>query len=239
MRNSFLRYIIVLSIFMISSVIFAQTKKIEVTAIEGSAFTNYAYEVLKEAYSRIDMELTITGLPAKRSLIVSNSGVDADGELFRISGIEKTYTNLMPIEIPLILSEWQVYSMNYDFDVKGWHSLKQYTIGVRRGIATTDNGTEGMDTQKVNSNEQLFSMLKYNRVDVVVLSKINAVKVLRNFLDLDVKLLNKPVQVIPVYHYLHKKNRDIIPTLTAAMKQMEDEGIIKQILEKHWSLLTQ
>ncbi len=232
------KFKIFISMVLISSGLFGQTQEVNFSAIEGSAFTDYAYEVLKEAYSRIDIELKISALPAKRSLINANSGDGYDGELFRISGVEKKYTNLIPIEVPLILSEWQVYSIEHDFEVNDWESLTPYKIGVRLGIATTDKGTQGMNTEEVRTNEQLFVMLEHGRVDVIVLSKINATKILRRIPATKIKLLSPPVQVIPVYHFIHKKNKDIIPKLTKALSEMQTEGLIDEILKSHWLLLT-
>lgn len=203
------------------------------TAIKGSSYTKYATEVMTEAYRRVGIEIEITPLPGTRALVTANNGDDADGELFRISGVEREYSNLLPIKIPLSLSYWQVYTIDKDFVVDGWLSLKPYVIGVRNGIATTEYGTEGMNTIKVNSNEQLFELLEKGRVDVIVLSKNNATKVLSNNPDIEVTLLDNPVEILPVYHYLHKKNSELVPLLTAVLDDMERDGTIEAIFNKN------
>ncbi len=223
---------------LIPGIIFTQSREVNFTAIEGSAYTNYAYKILEEAYSRLDIQLNVIALPAKRSLISSNAGGDINGELFRISGIERTYTNLIPIEVPLSNSEWIVYTIEHNFVVKGWDSLKPYRIGVRNGIATTDKGTFGMDTEKANTNEQLFTMLKHGRVDIIVMSKTNAAKLLNNRPITQIKALSPPIQIIPVYHFVHKDYMDIIPDLTKVLHTMENEGFIDRIFKEYWALLT-
>ncbi len=232
-----IRYIFFIITFLATGTISSPAKEVNFAVIEGSAYTNYAFKVLSEAYSRLDIELKITPLPPKRSLRSSNAGGELNGELFRISGIESTYTNLIPIQVPLSYSEWIVYAVEYDFKVNGWESLKPYKIGVRTGVATTDIGTLGMNTQGVNTNEQLFAMLEHSRVDIIVMSKTNAAKIQRNAPTPQLKALTPPVQLIPVYHFIHKDFSYIIPQITKVLQEMKDEGFIDNAFNEYWALL--
>ncbi|MFT5760784.1 MAG: polar amino acid transport system substrate-binding protein [Alteromonadaceae bacterium] len=114
--------------------------------------------VLSEVYKRVDIEIDTDLLPAKRSIRSANEGVNYDGELFRINGVEKEYTNLIPIKVPLHQSKWMVYTKNKKIKVNGWQNLKQYKLSIRRGISTTKKGTEGFNTIIVNTNKQLFEL---------------------------------------------------------------------------------
>lgn len=109
------------------------------------------------------------------------------------------------MRVPIFLSEWQVYSKNKEINIAGWKSLSPFLIGIRRGIATTDKGTNGMSVSTADSNDSLFKMLQVDRVDLVVLSKINATKVLNKVNYPKIFLASNPVEVIPVYNYVHKK----------------------------------
>lgn len=203
------------------------------SAIEGSAYTDFATTIMKEVYKRLDIDLIVTPLPAKRSLVSSNDGKELDGELFRISGIEKTYTNLIPIKVPLSVSNWLVLTIDTNIKVDGWDSLRPYRIGVRHGIATTDKGTEGMNTFKANSNEQLITMLIYGRVDIVVMSENNMKGLSHLIANSRIVALKDPVQVIPVYHYIHKKNILLIPQVRRVLEELEEEGFISAEYTKH------
>ena len=205
--------------------------KLVFSSIEKSTFTNFALSVLREAYKRIGIEIDTSPLPAKRSLRSANEGINYDGELFRISGIEHEYTNLIPIKVPLHQSKWMVFTKNKRIKVNGWQSLKQYKLGIKRGIATTKEGTKGLgfDTHIVNTNKQLFELLERDRVDAVIISKGNAQKVLNDSDFKDIVMLKTPVQVNNVYHFLHIKNKQLIPQIYKSLKKLEIEGLIEKI----------
>lgn len=205
--------------------------KLVFSSIEKSSFTNFAMSVLSEAYKRIGIDIETYPLPAKRSLRSANEGINYDGELFRISGIENEYTNLIPIKIPLHQSKWMVFTKNKKIEVNGWQSLKQYKLGIRRGIATTKKGTEelGFNTYSVNTNKQLFELLERNRVDAVIISKGNAQKALKNSDFKDIVMLENPVQVNNVYHFVHTKNKQLIPQIYKSLKKLETEGFIARM----------
>ena len=66
------------------------------TLIFGQSFdpiADISARVLKEAYKRINTEVEFKKMPAERSIENSNNGL-LDGEVNRITGIEKKYSNL-------------------------------------------------------------------------------------------------------------------------------------------------
>lgn len=223
---------LLLILFMMINIPLQSADKLVFTSIENSAFTKFALKVVRKAYENIGVEISILPLPGTRALIVANKGEAVDGELFRISGIEKVHTNLIPIEVALHKSEWMVYTKNKEFQVNGWESLKPYKIGIKRGIKTTQKGTLGMQTVLVNKNEQLFKMLDRERVDVIVISKINGKKYLDKTKYDKIKFLETPVSIIPVYHFLHIKNKHLLPKITKAMKELESKGFIEEMKNK-------
>lgn len=227
------RVFVIIIISLYSSVYLSSDSTLNFSAIEGSAYTNFATTVMKEVYDRLDLDFVVTPLPAKRSLVSSNAGGELDGELFRISGIERTYTNLIPIEVPLSASYWMVLTVDKNFEVDGWESLQPYRIGVRHGIATTDRGTEGMNTFKANTNEQLITMLINGRVDIVVMSE-NNIKGLNHLItNSSIVSLEQPVQIIPVYHFLHKSNILLVPHVRGVLEDLKAEGFITRTFNKH------
>lgn len=205
------------------------SQKLKFTGIQNSVINEVTLKVLKEAYSRMGIEISIDFYPAKRSLIISNDGINYDGEIHRIGGIEKEFPNLVPISIPINILEGVVVANKVNFMVNGWKSLNPYLIGIRRGIVFTTNGTAGMNRVVLNTNEHLFQMLAAQRIDLVVISRINALKYIPTEQRLKLKILEPPVEVYNMYHYLHKKNAHLIPELTSILKEMQKEGIIHKI----------
>ena len=196
------------------------------SAIQNASFIGYAEEVLTEAYGRLGHTIKVLELPAARSVFISNRGAGVAGELFRVSGIETKFNNLVPIPVSLSFSDWVVVSKLNTIKIEGWHSIKPYVIGTRRGVVTTDKGTIGMDTTQVNSNEQLFKMLISDRVDLIVLSKNNALKHTRNVTHKKFHILQPPIQRVPVYHFVHIQHKELIPKITAILQTMQQQGFI-------------
>jgi hypothetical protein len=50
-------------------------------------------------------------------------------------------------------------------------------------------------------------------------------------------LLIFPLVFIPGYHYLHKKHKDLVPGITSALQEMENEGLIRKMHEEYEAAL--
>ncbi len=128
--------------------------------------------ILVEAYKRFGIKATIEKLPAERSLMSSNEGL-IDGEVVRIKGIDKKYTNLIRIQTPINYFEETVFSNNHHFTVKGWESHKPYSIAIRIGIKYAEEMTKGMRVAKFVSTEKIFMLVEKSRYDICLSSRIN------------------------------------------------------------------
>ncbi|MGI2106536.1 substrate-binding periplasmic protein [Shewanella frigidimarina] len=204
------------------------------SAIENSVNTLICERVLKEAYRRINIDIVINQYPASRSLYLSEKG-STDGELFRIGGQNKKYPNLLQISVPINKLEAVAFTKNAQFTVNGWESLKPYKVGIQRGIRFAEKGTrsiKGLYTHVVNSNEQLFSLLEKDRVDVIVIAYLNGLETMQKLKIPGIKLLKPAIETYPLYHYLHKKNEHLQPEITASLQSMKEEGLIQKIRDQ-------
>lgn len=209
-------------------------EKLVFSAIQGSIQTVISEKVVAEAYRRMGIEISVTTYPGKRSLIYANEG-KADGELFRIAGMDKEFPNLLMVPVPVNTLDGMVYTKEKEFTVKGWESLRPYRIGIRRGVQFSEIGCASMNTTIVNSNEQLFEILDQGKVDIIVITRENGLDVAQRLKMPGIRALEPPIESYPLYHYLHVKNRRLVPQLTAVLQTMEKEGVIrnfqKQILD--------
>jgi len=203
------------------------------SAIKNASFIGYASEVLVEAYGRLGHTVKVLELPAARSIFISNEGAGVDGELFRVSGIETKFQNLVPIPVTLSFSDWVVVSKSNTIKIEGWHSIKSFVVGTRLGVVTTDIGTKGMEPTKVNTNKQLLKMLLSDRVDLIVLSKNNALKHTQGIEHKNLHILQPPIQSVPVYHFVHKKHARLIPKITTILKAMQQQGFISDAYSRY------
>ena len=133
-------------------------EKLKFSTMSGSMTADITANIIKEAYKRIGIGAEIIKVPAERALSLSNSG-QVDGEVFRIAGIDKKYTNLIQISVPIFIADNYLFTKHLDFTVKGWESLKPYKVGIRRGVKFAEEGTKEMDRQIVNDYHSLFTIL--------------------------------------------------------------------------------
>jgi len=200
------------------------------STLEGTIVQKISARVVGEAYRRLGIQIKIKDLPARRAISIANSGA-VDGELSRVANVEKKFTSLIPIKIPVNFIEGMVLSKDRPIVVDGWKSIKQYKIAIRRGVVFTKNGTQGMDVQVLNSWKSILSALRSQRVDVTVVPRTIALNLLKTD-QLDNIIINEPPIInLPLFHYLHKKNIALKPQLEKVLKQMQADGSIEKILK--------
>lgn len=210
------------------------------SAIQNSVNSTISLLVLREAYAKMGLDIDTKPLPAKRALIHANKG-EVDGELFRIGGIEKTNTNLVQVPVAINQLDGMVMTHGEIFEVKGWESLKPYRIAIRLGVKFSEQGTRGMTTKTFNTNKMLGWVLLAEKdqreADISVIARVNGLVVIRDIQNTGkgrgLKLLEPPIESYPLYHYLHKKNEDLVPKLTNVLKDMEASGRIRQIRREY------
>lgn len=199
-------------------------------------------EILKVVYSRLNIPMELVDLPAKRALVESSEG-RLDGEVHRNIMVQTQYPSLVMIRPALNYIEPSVFSKKERFEVKGWNSIKDYQIGIVRGVGTSEDGTKGMKSvQAVNTLDQLMLMLAEERVDVAVSDAFSGLAALKKLkLEDRVRVLKPPLQKNEIYHFLHEKHRDLIPKVERALGEMQASGELerlrKQIIEKYLAQL--
>ncbi len=204
------------------------SRTLNFSALEGSVNTAISQQVLKEAYSRLGIKISVRRYPGDRSLRYSNRG-DTDGELFRIDNIDFKYQNLIKVSVPISVMEGIAFSKRDDIKISGWSSLMPFKVGIRRGVKFSEYGTQSMKPYIVNLNQQLVSILLKDKVDLIVLTRGNGLEMIKKFNAPEIKVIEPAIEKYNLYHYLHKKNRYLIPELERVLMDMDKEGFIKKI----------
>lgn len=184
-------------------------------------------KVMREAYRRLGYSLKVIKFSGERAIWTANNGM-VDGELFRVDGIDKKYKNL--IKIPLSISEIDlvVFAKGKDFRVTGWDSLSPYVVGYRKGIkAVEHNLIKGLKTEPVTTYKQAFLKLDSGRTDVVIASRTAGMETIRDNQLQGISALEPPLMQLKIFHYLNKKNQDLVLPLTEILQQMRSEGLIE------------
>lgn len=211
------------------------------TLVLNTAFTSpisnteqngFADQVVAEALKRIGFRLETVWLPHERALINANAGID-DGDLLRIAGLQKTYPNLIRVPEQVIDLEFVASTKNENFQVNGWKSLKPYSVAIITGSKILErNVTEYAELTHVKNLDQLFKILLNGRADIIVHARWVGLGYIKKHQIKGVKILEPPLKKKKLYVYLHKKHKELVPKLAAALKSMKDDGNYQKIYNK-------
>jgi ABC-type amino acid transport substrate-binding protein len=196
-------------------------------------------EMLRAVYAKLNIKLEFEDVPGKRALALSSSG-EVDGEIQRIGTLSRDYPTLVKVTPAINYIEPAVFTTKLHFDVDGWNSIRAYSIGIVRGVGSSEAGTRGMDRVTATTGiENMIRMLDADRFDVMVTDLFSGLVAVRK-LDLQARIypLSPPLERISIYHYLHERHRDLVPKVGQVIAQMEASGelatlreaLVKQIL---------
>jgi ABC-type amino acid transport substrate-binding protein len=78
----------------------------------------------------------------------------------------------------------------------------------------------------------VLRMLNARRVDLLITARINGLLMAKE-LGLDaIKSLSPPLNRFWVYHYLHERHKDLVPTINAVFKAMQESGELEALREQ-------
>lgn len=197
---------------------------------DGIAYSSLA--VLKEAYSRLDIPVEGAAMPAARALAESDRG-RTDGEVNRIASIEPAHPDLIRIDVPVNYLEGIAYTCDPKIIVSGWESIRLHRVGIKIGIQYAEQRTQDMPhVTRVHNFNKLFDLLFAGRLDVVVASRemgnLQFARQPGRCLIANVP----PLESLPLYHYLHKSNANLVPAITDVLRKMSDSGEAAAIRER-------
>ena len=188
-------------------------------------------QVAQNALSRFGIKVEILSLPAERALRDANAGV-LDGELARVPGIEKTYSNLLFIPESLMDVEFTVFSIRHESVEPGWDGLKGHSVAFLNGWKILEKNVPGSaEITKVNSPSQLFNLLKLNRVDYIIYEKWGGIALAKSLKIDNVNVLSPPLAVRQLHMYLHNKHADLAGPLAEVLKQIKSDGTYQEIFK--------
>jgi polar amino acid transport system substrate-binding protein len=189
-------------------------------------------EMLRAIYGRLNITVEFEDVPGKRALALSSAG-DLDGEVQRIAELSREYPTLVRISPPINYIEPSVFTTTLRLDVQGWDSIRDYSIGIVRGVGSSEAGTRGMShVTATTSLENMIEMLDAGRFDVMVtdlFSGLVAVKKLK--LQSRIHPLSPPIERIYVYHYLHERHRELATQVGRVIAQMDASGELARLRE--------
>jgi len=201
--------------------------------LNTSEQTGFMDEVAGEAFKRIGITLKTVRLPAERGLKSANKGI-VDGEMSRIKGLSKKYTNL--VIVPEKIMDWEFVAFSYKpINMRqGWSSLSDKLVGHLNGWKILENNIPASaEITKTTNDVELFTLLEKRRVDYAVYELWAGRSIINNNKMKDVKLCEPAFAVKEMFIYLHKKHQTLTPKLAKALANMKKDGTYNKLVNKH------
>lgn len=198
-----------------------------VSQIENDIMSVIAFRIVKEAYRHLGIDARTEILPNERALRDANNGA-TDAENIRKAGIDKIYSNLIPVSERVLDFDVIAFTTGLTFTVNGWDSLRPYSICLLRGMKVAEDGTAGMRQLISNTPEQVIRMLAAGRCDVAVLGRGVWTEIDRLRVG-SFRSLEPPISTIPLFHYVNRRHADLAPKLAEVLSLMRHDGTIDRL----------
>jgi len=184
-------------------------------------------EAFRRAGARAEM---LVHESSERALMNSNRGID-DGNAPRIKGLEAQYPNLVRIPEKLFDNDFVALSLKYRFATPDWKSLEKYHAGYLIGWKIFENNLgANAGTTKVRDAQQLFSLLRHDRADVILYERWQGLWRARE-LDMPIAIMEPPLARHEMFCYVNRKHEALVPAVAAALAEMKRDGTYRRIFD--------
>ena len=184
-----------------------------------------ASEILTKAYNRAGIQMKPLFIPLQESLNRSNAGLN-DGEIARIQRITDYAPNLEIIPISVFSIEAVVFSKNKNIKIRSWSELKHHSLVIVKGSKFIEKGTEQIPRQLASTYEEALEWLDSGKFDVAVLPRLAALKIIYENKYDQISQISPALQKVDLFHFVHKKNVQLVPLITLELQKMNKSGEI-------------
>lgn len=182
-----------------------------------------------EAFKRAGLGIDFQPLPAQRSLLNLDAGID-DGNLARIPGLETIFPNILMVPEKLVDFRFVAFTRNPNIEVNGWDSLQSYNLAIIHGWQIVEINTAAhKNLLKVQTAEQLFNLLLQGRVDLVIYEYSMGQAIAKALQINDIRVLQPDLAQRPLHLYLHKSHQSLVARINEALESMKSDGAYQKI----------
>jgi ABC-type amino acid transport substrate-binding protein len=210
---------------------FAESRVIELEGPNKTPAALFVQEFLETVYGNIGYQVEYRNVPLARSFVEASMG-RLDGLRARVGSVEEKYPNLVKIPFPLL--EFKIV-MLADRRVCGACDLSQLShLVALRGFKGFEDFLATQDLKlnitEVTSVQQALDILDAGKVQAAVLSDTN---VPSSYYHLNHHWIKQTLAVLPDYHYLNIKHKDLVPKILVEMQNLEATGYVAKLRAKH------
>lgn len=217
-------FLLLCLLFVGSSCAFAAGKTYVLSYSPGTYVHTLARDRIKVAYKKAGLKAEFIPLPHNRSLISANAGT-VDGDVGRVASIEEKYPELRRVNVKVMAIRGAAYTVDPAIKTYDESTLRKYRVGYVLGVRWQQQKMAGINSTTVADYPALFEMLLQKRVDIVLATEASAAAEMAKFGSRakEIRKLQPTVFTAPIYHYVNKKNSDIIPLLEQAIREINAE----------------
>jgi polar amino acid transport system substrate-binding protein len=160
---------------------------------------------------------------SERAMLNADSGID-DGVAMRIKGIEKDYPNLIRVEEKVADNDFVGYSTHLRVATPTFEALRPYLVAHVVGWKVFEyNLDSSFKRTTAQDAEQLFGLLKNDRVDIVLHERWQGHAYLRAA-GLKAQALEPPLARSEMFIYLHRKHAHLVEPAAQSLRSMKADG---------------
>ncbi len=205
-------------------------EKLVFSTVELSPTTVAAVAVLKAAYGKLDIDIDVEFTSGDRALLMSSTGA-VDGEVLRIKSVGDAYPTLLRVDVPVTHLDSGAFVVRQRARDWTYEDLPVLRIGRLGGVVELKKRTQDYSgVWEGHSNQELFEMLLADRLDVVVTAIQDGQRTLDELGFTGIEVMEKSIESVNLYHYLHKKNERLVPGITVVLEEMLESGELETIL---------
>lgn len=187
-------------------------------------------QIIGVTFHRIGRRVRLVVLPPERGLRLANQS-RIDGDLTRIADMETQYPNL--VRVPEKILDWVFAAFTSRPELcstQGWSGLLPYAIGFMKGWKIAETQLAGAKQHlAVDDHHQLFRLLVWKRVDLVVYSQEMGDSYLRDAGLGNIRRCDAPLETRPMYIYLHRRHQSLVTPLTEALRDLKADGTYNRL----------
>ncbi len=225
------KFLVVYLISLFNIAIMGQSYKF--VSIENSVKQQIAANIISEVYKKMNIDILITPLPPKRAKTIAGNGI-ADGEIMRIFSYGESSPTVIRVPTPYYIGDTTAFvKKDSGVVINSMDDLKNYRLGRVRGIIHSNKISDGFkNVLDIHNSKQMFHLLKTGQIEVALFGSVEGLFALKNLGLTDIIQIEKQLAVFDLYHYIHKKNTDLVPKVDAVIKELITSGEMVSIIKK-------
>ncbi|BAJ01290.1 substrate-binding periplasmic protein [Shewanella violacea] len=211
---------------------FSAATELHFVSIEKLVEQEVGRVIIPEIYNKLGIKITIAPMPGKRAQQMANSGA-IDGEIMRIYSYGDETLNTIRIPTPYYYLETMAFiRQGSNVVIHSSEDLKKYRLAKVRGVKHTNKITLNMiNVHDVDSTEQMMQFLNSGHVDVALTNTLDGVKIIEKLGLSNIRPIDKPLAVLDLYHYIHKKHEHLVPKVNVIIIQMKLNGEMRNLIK--------